>query len=96
MSNTRSYLVSYDIMDDKRLRKTAKILCGYGYRIQKSVFFCKMTEINRATLIQELLPIIQKEDDQVLIVDLGVDPNVIDSFITIGKKIPSITKIVII
>ncbi len=96
MSNTRSYLVCYDIADEKRLRKTAKILSGYGYRLQESVFFCKMTDISKTKLVQDILPVIHKEDDQVMIVDLGVDPNAIDSFITIGKKIPTIPKIVVI
>lgn len=32
------WLVVYDICDDKRLRKTAKILAAYGIRVQRSVF----------------------------------------------------------
>ena len=34
------YLVCFDIVDDRDRRKAAKILCEYGYRVQKSVFEC--------------------------------------------------------
>lgn len=32
------FLISYNIRDEKRLRKVAKIMEGYGQRIQYSVF----------------------------------------------------------
>lgn len=32
------WLVVYDICDEKRLRKTARILQAYGMRVQRSVF----------------------------------------------------------
>ena len=37
-------LVSYDISDDKRRRKVCKILEGYGYRVQYSVFECDLDD----------------------------------------------------
>lgn len=36
-------LISYDISDDKRRKKVAKLLEGYGYRVQYSVFECDLT-----------------------------------------------------
>jgi CRISPR-associated protein Cas2 len=35
-------VVSYDISDDKRRRKVAQIMEGYGYRVQYSVFECDL------------------------------------------------------
>ncbi len=34
------YVVCYDIVDDTMRDKVARILKGYGYRVQKSVFEC--------------------------------------------------------
>ncbi|MGB3492300.1 MAG: CRISPR-associated endonuclease Cas2 [Elainellaceae cyanobacterium] len=37
------YLVCYDIVNDRRRDRTARLLEGYGLRIQKSVFECTLT-----------------------------------------------------
>ncbi len=37
------YIVSYDINPDKRRTKVAKVLEGYGSRVQRSVFECDLT-----------------------------------------------------
>ncbi|MGE0434417.1 MAG: CRISPR-associated endonuclease Cas2 [Planctomycetota bacterium] len=37
------YLLTYDVRDDKRLRKVAKTLEGYGTRLQYSVFHCHLS-----------------------------------------------------
>ena len=44
-----THLVSYDIRDDVRLRKVARLLEGYGDRVQYSVFRCclSLTELQR-------------------------------------------------
>lgn len=34
------YVVTYDIPDDKRRKKVADLLVGYGQRVQYSVFEC--------------------------------------------------------
>mgnify|MGYP004632862123 FL=1 len=96
MSVARTYLVCYDIANPKRLRRVAKILCGYGIRIQESVFYCTMPEIMRARLVQEITPVINKDEDQVVLVDQGTNPDVVKSFITIGKKIASIPHIIVV
>ena len=38
-----SYLVCYDIADDKRLRKVFKLMRGFGDHLQFSVFECQFT-----------------------------------------------------
>ncbi len=63
------YIVSYDIRDDKRLRRVAKTLQGFGVRLQYSVFRCHLSERDMERLRWELSKIMMKEDD-VLIVGL--------------------------
>lgn len=39
------YLVSFDVSDDRTRYRVVKLLKGYGYRVQKSVFECpRLTE----------------------------------------------------
>jgi CRISPR-associated protein Cas2 len=37
------YLVAYDIRDDRRLRRVAKLLEGRGERLQYSLFRCRLS-----------------------------------------------------
>jgi CRISPR-associated protein Cas2 len=45
------FLVAYDIADDKRLREVAKMMEGYGKRVQRSVFECSLSKSQLADLI---------------------------------------------
>ena len=69
MRNT--YLVCYDIRDDKRLRKVFQTMRDYGDHLQYSVFECQMTPVDLAKCRHELGEIIKHNEDQVLFVDLG-------------------------
>jgi CRISPR-associated protein Cas2 len=66
-----SYIVAYDITDDKRLRRVFKILRGYGDHLQYSVFECQLRPQDLVRLRAELAAVIHHADDQVLFVDLG-------------------------
>jgi CRISPR-associated protein Cas2 len=66
-----SYLVCYDICDDKRLRKVFKTMRGWGDHLQYSVFECHLTPTDLVRLRAELSLIIQHKEDQVLFVHLG-------------------------
>jgi len=66
-----SYLVCYDISDDKRLRRVFKIMRGWGDHLQFSVFECQLTRMDLARLKAELAEVIHHTEDQVLFVDLG-------------------------
>ena len=70
MSRIR-YLVSYDISHPKRLRKVARVLEGFGVRLQYSVFECPLDDIRLAKLHAELQPVINHDEDQILFVSLG-------------------------
>jgi len=67
----KHYLISYDISDPKRLRHVARIMEGYGYRVQLSVFQCPLDDLRLEQLKAEIHPAIDSGEDQVLIVCLG-------------------------
>ncbi|MEI8064434.1 MAG: CRISPR-associated endonuclease Cas2 [Verrucomicrobiota bacterium] len=73
MSNRVRYLVSYDICDPKRLRRIAKVLEGFGTRLQYSVFECPLDELRLAKLKTALAPEMNYDQDQVLFVSLGLE-----------------------
>lgn len=56
------WIISYDISDAKRLRKVAKLLQGYGRRIQHSVFIVKVSERDLEKIRWELTKRIEEED----------------------------------
>jgi CRISPR-associated protein Cas2 len=66
-----SYLVCYDICDDKRLRRVFQTMRGYGDHLQFSVFECQLTGMDLARLRAELSAVIHHTEDQVLFVNLG-------------------------
>ena len=65
------YLVTYDVAHPRRLRRVAKILEGFGVRLQYSVFECPLDEMRFAQAKAALQPIIKHDEDQVLFVSLG-------------------------
>jgi len=66
-----TYLVTYDIRDDKRLRRVFKTMRDFGDHLQYSVFECQFTAADLARCRHELSEIINHAQDQVLFVDLG-------------------------
>ncbi len=61
------YLVSYDVRDEKRLRKTAKLLEGYGQRVQFSVFRCLLSDRQVERLRWELAQRMEPSDSLLII-----------------------------
>jgi CRISPR-associated protein Cas2 len=66
-----TYLVCYDVADDKRLRKVFKTCKNYGDHLQFSVFECDLTPQEKARFESELGDLIDNTEDQVLFVTLG-------------------------
>ena len=66
-----SYLVCYDIGDDKRLRKVFKTMRNYGDHLQYSVFECQLASTDLVRCRAELSDIIHHDQDQVLFINLG-------------------------
>lgn len=48
------YVAVYDISDDRERRKVEKILKGFGFRVQKSVFECRLEPKIKQKLIRKL------------------------------------------
>lgn len=59
------WIVSYDIPNDKRRGKVAKILEGYGRRAQYSVFECEIDDEKREKLERALQREIDAEEDDI-------------------------------
>ncbi|MDL1901919.1 CRISPR-associated endonuclease Cas2 [Anaerolineae bacterium CFX9] len=59
------WIVSYDIPNDKRRGKVAKILEGYGRRAQYSVFECEISDEQREKLERALQREIDAEEDDI-------------------------------
>lgn len=66
-----SYLVCYDICEDKRLRKVFQLMRSFGDHLQYSVFECQLTQTDLVRLRSQLANIIHHKEDQVLFVYLG-------------------------
>ncbi len=54
MRGVADYVVVYDISDDKERSHVDKILKGFGFRYQKSVFECRMSMKMRDDLVKIL------------------------------------------
>ena len=71
MAEERLFIVTYDISDQKRWRRVFKIMKGYGQWLQLSVFQCRLTARRRADMAARLDRTIKRDDDHVIIVDVG-------------------------
>jgi CRISPR-associated protein Cas2 len=69
MRNT--FLVCYDICEEKRLRTVFKTMRDFGDHLQYSIFECQFTETDLVRCRHALSEIINHREDQVLFVDLG-------------------------
>lgn len=65
------YVITYDIPCDKRRRKVANLLEGYGKRVQYSVFECVLTTEKYVELKRRLKPRIKIEEDSVRLYPLS-------------------------
>ena len=59
------YVVSYDIPDDPRRTKIAKILEDFGDRVQYSVFECLLDKELLEKMIDRLEKVVQEEEDSI-------------------------------
>ena len=63
----KTWLVIYDIRNEKRLRRIAKIMERYGERVQKSVFetYCEEATIER--MRKEARAVLDKDDSLIIL-----------------------------
>jgi CRISPR-associated protein Cas2 len=89
----RLYLVTYDICEPRRLRKVFKTMQGFGEHLQLSVFQCDLTAIDRIEMQAALEGIIEKDEDKVLIIDLGpTDPFPVENIQALGKQVKVVSR----
>ena len=80
------YVISYDIESDRTRRKLAKLLEGYGVRIQYSVFECNLTDTRFQKLYKEIFQLTSgKSDGSVRF--YSICKNCEDKIVTIGKPL---------
>lgn len=66
-----TYLVCYDIADDKRLRRVFKLCKNFGDHLQFSIFECDLNPMEKVRMETSLKELIEPTRDQVLFVSLG-------------------------
>ena len=60
-------VVAYDIADDRRRQKIAKLLVQYGTRCNESVFECLLTEVKIKKMLKHLNALVNEKEDSILI-----------------------------
>lgn len=71
MSGLNCYVVSYDIMEPKRLCRVHRAMKGFGEPVHYSVFRCDLTPKGRVEMVAALTDLIQQDEDRIMIIDLG-------------------------
>lgn len=66
-----TYLVCYDIANDKRLRRVFKACKNFGEHLQYSVFECDLNPGEKVQMERALNVLINHDEDQVIFVTLG-------------------------
>ncbi len=64
------YMMCYDIANQKRRGKTAKVLENFGIRVQKSFFQCDIPKEKMDILLNKVLAIIDLDKDYFFIYPL--------------------------
>lgn len=54
MPATSDYAVVYDLSDNRERRRVDRVMKGWGVRVQKSVFECRLTRGQRKRMAVEL------------------------------------------
>jgi len=84
----RVCVVSYDISDPKRWRHVYRIMRGFGEHMQLSVFLCDLPPIDRVRMVAALECVIDHQEDQVLVIDLGpTETSPVKSIAAVGRSL---------
>jgi CRISPR-associated protein Cas2 len=71
MKRDGNYVLVYDISDDKVRYQVAKIVEGYGIRVQRSAFECRLTRGMKERLWRELEATALGEEDAIHLYSVG-------------------------
>ena len=92
MSDERTYIVTYDIADNRRWRRVFKTMNGFGEWLQLSVFQCRLSKRRRAELEARLRDLIKVGQDHVLVIDIGPADKTDIAVTSIGKTYAAIER----
>lgn len=92
MQDERLYIVAYDISDPRRWRRVYRLLQGYGEWLQLSVFQCRLSKKRMIELRAGLEERIRREEDHVLVLDLGPADRVDLRVQSLGKSFVAVQK----
>lgn len=90
------FIVSYDVTDPKRWRRVYRTMRGYGVWVQLSVFQCRMSKIRLLQMEAALSEIVNRQEDHVLMLDLGPADTVKPRVSSIGKPFVPISPAAVI
>lgn len=65
------YFVCYDVREPQRLARTYKTMCGYGDRLQYSVFVCDLNDSEIIMMRSDLEEMMNMKEDSLIIVNVG-------------------------
>lgn len=80
------YVLAYDISDPRRWRRVYRLLQGYGAWLQLSVFQCRLDRRRLVELQGELERLVKREEDHVLVLDLGPAEGVDVRVWSVGRR----------
>jgi len=90
------FIVSYDVSDPKRWRRVYRTMRGYGVWVQLSVFQCRMSKTRLLQLEVALGEIVNRQEDHVLLIDLGPADAVKPRVSSIGKPFEPVRSVAVI
>ncbi len=64
----KNYIVGYDISDQRRLARVAKVMKSFGGRIQYSFFHCFISDSQKKKMLERLKKEIHQQEDQVVVI----------------------------
>ena len=80
------YFVCYDVRNPQRLLQTYKTMCGYGDRIQYSVFLCDLSDVELIMMRSDLEDVMNIKEDSLVIVNIGSVEKSEARIITVGTS----------
>jgi CRISPR-associated protein Cas2 len=87
LTGLQSYVVSYDIMEPRRLAEVHKTMMGYGQPLHYSVFRCDLNSKGLDAMVADLDRIINHKEDRIMIIDMGpAEGRVGERIRFLGKK----------
>lgn len=91
----RRYLIAYDIRDQVRLRRVAKVMESFGERLQYSVFLCDLSGVELMAWQTQILDVVRLTDDSIVTIDLGPPGSREINFLGAHRALPSSAAVIV-